>query len=226
MSGETGVLSDPERVNDDFQREETMTKTSTHMLADFAANLSLADLDATTIKNSKMAVLDAVGCGVAGASDPSVDILKRSLIQWGEAGRTPVFASSARFSPRAAALINGAMMHALEMDDTHSFSSVHAGGPVVSSALSTCFAKGANGAGFIEAVVLGYEIACRLGIAIRGENPYSRGFHPTGICGVFGAATASGKIMGLDSTGYLNAWGIAGSMACGLMAYLQNGAWT
>jgi 2-methylcitrate dehydratase PrpD len=179
-----------------------------------------------TINDSKLAILDAIGCGIAGSSDSAVHNLMRALEISQETGQVPTFGNPKRFLPRAAALINGAMIHALEMDDTHSFSSVHAGGPVLASALSASHLQAASGARFIEAVVAGYEIACRLGMAIRGKTPYHRGFHPTGICGIFGAATAAGKVFDLDAPGFLSAWGIAGSMASGLMSYLQNGAWT
>lgn len=201
-------------------------KTITEKLAAFVANFSLKDMDAQSVKDARLAVLDSIGCGIAGSMDPAVDTLSHVLIQAGEQGSCPVFARGTCFNPKAAALINGTMVHALEMDDTHSFSSVHAGGPVVASALCTCFDLETNGERFLEGIISGYEIACRLGTAIRGKSPYHRGFHPTGICGVFGAATACGKIIGLDVKGILNAWGIAASMSGGLMAYLQNGAWT
>lgn len=203
-----------------------MRNTIAETLADFVSHLAFNDLGGKIIEAAKLAILDAVGCGMAGASDPAIAILIRSLEEAGETGGVPLFKGSKRFAPRAAALINGAMIHALELDDTHSFSSVHAGGPIIASALSASLTSHADGARLIEAVIGGYEIACRLGMAIRGKTPYHRGFHPTAICGIFGAATAAGKIMGLDARGYLSAWGISGSMASGLMSYLQNGAWT
>lgn len=204
----------------------SLSQTAASILAEFAADLDLYRLKAETIGKAKFAILDAIGCGIAGAVDPAVNVLCRTLSEIGETGKMPIWGRPDLFSPKAAALINGAMIHALEMDDTHSFSSVHAGGPVVASSLSACSLYPVSGPKLIEAVIAGYDISCRLGMAIRGKSPYHRGFHPTGICGVFGAATASGKIIGLDVPGYLNAWGIAGSMAGGLMAYLQNGAWT
>ena len=205
---------------------EAVPRTLTRTLAEFAAAIRLRELDPAVAEAARWAVLDCVGCGVSGASDPAVGCLMARFAAMGESGSSPVFGSQARFAPRAAALVCGTMAHALEMDDTHSFSSVHAGGPIVAGALAACHGNDVSGERFLAAVVAGYEVACRLGMAIRGRNPYQRGFHPTGICGVFGAATACGGVLGLDAAGLQSAWGIAGSMAGGLMSYLQNGAWT
>jgi len=195
-------------------------------LARFAADVHASDLAPETLDKTRMAILDAVGCGVAGCRDPAVEILVQTAAADGDGGRCPILGRPETFTPRAAALITGTMIHVLEMDDTHSFSSVHAGGPVVAASLAAFRQQAADDDTVLAAVAAGYEIACRLGTAIRGPSPYHRGFHPTGICGVFGAATACGKLFGLDSDGFRRAWGIAGSMAGGLMAYLQNGAWT
>jgi 2-methylcitrate dehydratase PrpD len=183
-------------------------------------------MDFESIKNTKMVILDAIGCGLSGSNNLAVKILINTMIRAGERGEVPIFGKNTGFSPRASALINGTMIHASELDDTHSFSSVHPGSAIIPSALSSCYLNEVDGKQFIEAVAIGYEISCRIGMAMRGEDPYVKGFHPTGICGVFGSASAAGKLFGLGPKGYLNSWGCCGSMASGLMAYLQNGAWT
>ncbi|MFC1799158.1 MmgE/PrpD family protein [Thermodesulfobacteriota bacterium] len=203
-----------------------MNKTLAHTLAEYVANFKLKDMDANSIKNAKLAIMDSIGCGIAGSTDQAVELLINTLKDAEEYGKIPIFGKATQFLPGAAALINGTMIHAKELDDTHSFSSVHPGSSVIASALTACSNKATDGIRFIEAVVVGYEISCRIGTAIRGESPYHRGFHPTGICGVFGSATAVGKVYGFNPREYLHAWGLSGSMASGLMAYLQNGAWT
>ena len=195
-------------------------------LAGFLADIRLADLPGEVVEQAVLAVLDGLGCGVGGAGDPALNALRDTVADLGEDGPCPALAGLGSFTPRTAALVNGAMIHGLEMDDTHSFSSVHAAGPVLSAALSAAFVHGCTGARFLEAVVAGYETACRLGVALRGPGPYHRGFHPTGVCGVFGACVAAARIGGLDAAGLVGALGIAGSMAAGLMSYIQNGAWT
>jgi 2-methylcitrate dehydratase PrpD len=198
-----------------------------HLLAEYVRGISFEKLPGSTVEKVKLALLDAVGCGLAGSADQVAETLIATAGLLGEGGQIPLFGRRERLSPRAAALVNGTQIHALELDDTHSFSSVHAAGPVIASALSVCSHEGTHtGRDLIEAIVAGYDLACRTGMAVRGTNPYHRGFHPTGICGPFGAAAAAGKLLRLDTEGYLDAWGITGSMAAGLMAYLQNGAWT
>ncbi|MBN1828073.1 MAG: MmgE/PrpD family protein [Deltaproteobacteria bacterium] len=198
----------------------------TERLAAFVASLAVNAIPVSVIDDARFALLDALGCGFAGAGDEGIAVLKKTIADLEENGACPALDGTTMLPRRQAALINGAMIHALEMDDTHSFSSVHAGGPVVSAALAASYRRDISGGGFLEAVIAGFDVACRLGMALRGSDPYHRGFHPTGICGIFGAATACGKIFGLDRGGYQSAWGIAGSMAGGLMSYLQNGAWT
>jgi 2-methylcitrate dehydratase PrpD len=125
-----------------------------------------------------------------------------------------------------AALANGTSSHAIEMDDVSNEASLHPGVVVFPASLATSEMVGSNGKGFIEAVVLGYEVMIRLGKALGPENSYQRGFHPTGTCGTFGSSTAASKLIGLKEEGMVNAMGIAGSQAAGSMEYLAQGAWT
>lgn len=152
-----------------------------------------------------------------------------------------------------AALANGASAHAIEMDDVTTESSLHPGAAVIPAALAvaeeiatreralgTTAAPGGPsqrktgrdgdgpplGARVIEAVVAGYEVTMRVGNALGAASSYERGFHPTGVAGVFGAAVAAGKLMRLDADGLARAMGIAGTMASGSLSYLDDGSWT
>jgi 2-methylcitrate dehydratase PrpD len=154
-----------------------------------------------------------------------------------------------------AALANGTAAHAIEMDDVTTESSLHPGAAVIPAALAVaeeiagsearvrtaetaCEAidphltpsksrPGAPlGARVVEAVAAGYEVTIRIGNALGAASAYQRGFHPTGVAGVFGAAVAAGKLMHLDADGLASAIGIAGTMASGSLAYLDDGSWT
>lgn len=85
---------------------------------------------------------------------------------------------------------------------------------------------GASGKDFIAAIVAGYEVQIRLGLALDPSAHYDRGFHPTATCGVFGATVAAAKLLGLDADGIESALGIALSQAAGSMQFLADGAWT
>jgi 2-methylcitrate dehydratase PrpD len=154
------------------------------------------------------------------------------------AGPRPISASAAW-----AALANGTAAHAIEMDDVTTESSLHPGAAVIPAALAVAeeLVTGKEWIGhetrwpglrrpttpdLLAAVVAGYEVTMRVGNALGAASAYQRGFHPTGVAGVFGAAVAAAKLMHLDAEGLTRAMGIAGTMASGSLAYLDEGSWT
>lgn len=124
------------------------------------------------------------------------------------------------------ALLMGASAHATEMDDVTTESSLHPGAAVIPAVLALGRETGASGRAALEAVVAGYEVTIRVGNALGASASYARGFHPTGVAGAFGAAAACAKLLGQDAQGIANAIGIAGTMASGSLAYLDDGSWT
>jgi 2-methylcitrate dehydratase PrpD len=125
--------------------------------------------------------------------------------------------------------VNGVAAHGLEMDDTHQPGSLHPGVTVFSAALALLDEEGPENGGaarFVPAVIAGYEVACRVAVALQPADHYDRGFHPTATAGAFGAAMAAGLVAGLDEDELVNALGIAGSMPAGLMEFLTDGTWT
>lgn len=122
-----------------------------------------------------------------------------------------------------AAFANGTIFHGIELDDTHSGASIHPGAVVIPVILAVGEAEGVSGRESLEAMVAGYECMIRIG---RGADPaalYERGFHPTAVCGVFGAALTAAKLKGLSKAETVNAVGIAGSFAGGNLEYLAGG---
>ncbi|MGJ7525316.1 MmgE/PrpD family protein [Variovorax sp. GB1P17] len=128
------------------------------------------------------------------------------------------------YSQPQAALLNGAFSHTMDFDDTNVFGVLHPGSPVISAALATAEAGAASGRALLEAIAVGYEVACRIGGAL-GPTAYDRGFHITSVAGIFGAIAAAGRLRGLDAATIESAFGIAGSLAAGSMQYLDSGAW-
>lgn len=135
-------------------------------------------------------------------------------------------ASPLRSTAPWAALANGASAHATEMDDVTTESSLHPGVAVIPAALALAQERGASGRALLEAVICGYEVTIRVGNALGAASAYARGFHPTGVAGVFGAAAASAKLLGVDAGATAHAIAIAGTMASGSLEYLADGAWT
>ncbi len=125
-----------------------------------------------------------------------------------------------------AALVNGGVSHATEMDDVTTRSSLHPAVSVMPSTLAVAEAYRPDLKRVIAAIVAGYEVTNRIGNAVNPTSHYERGFHPTGTCGAFAAAITASKLLGLSVEATANAMGISGSQAAGSMQYLDNGAWT
>ena len=203
-----------------------MSTTST--LAAFAATLSPAEIPAEVSARALALTTDLIGSCIRAANEadstPSVlAMLSRLGMEGG--GDCTVFGLNRRYGPAAAALLNGVFGHSLDFDDTHADSSLHPSAPVVPAALAAAEMVGASGEDLIAAIVAGFEVCCRLGMALDPTAHYARGFHPTATAGVFGAAAAAGRLLGLDQAGMANAFGVAASQASGSLQFLVNGAW-
>jgi len=167
-------------------------------------------------------VLDTLAVTLGGAGAASSVVARRGLHSG--PGAATVFGAGVTAAPAEAALLNGIAAHALELDDDHRTSVMHPGAVVVPAAFAIAEATGASGRDFLRGVLAGYEVAIRAGEAYLG-GLYRNGFHPTAVCGVFGAAAAAAVILGLDAAGFARALGIAGTQAAGLLEWRADGSW-
>jgi 2-methylcitrate dehydratase PrpD len=170
-------------------------------------------------------VLDLLAVALAGSTAASSQPVIR-LVRESSGGRpeATVYGVGRIATAADAALANGTMAHALELDDDHRTGTVHQGAVVVPAALAACEAASASGVTFLRAVLLGYEVMCRVGEAFGGRQFYA-GFHPTGTCGVFGSVVAAAVAFGLDRDALVRAFGIAGTQASGLAEWRTDGSW-
>lgn len=200
----------------------------TKQLASFVADLRYEDLPPEITERSKRLILDLTGIIIRARNDAeSTPSLISAVEKLGLAqGTCSVIGDDRSYAPTAAALINGTLAHSLDFDDTHAEGSIHSSAPIVPAALAAAEMSDASGKELIAAVVAGYEVQIRLSLALNPTAHYDRGFHPTATCGVFGAAAAAGKLLGLDADGIRSAFGIALSQAAGTMEFLTEGAWT
>lgn len=196
-------------------------------LARFAAGVDYGNLPREVTERVKALVLDLTGIIIRARFDADpAPALMTTVQQLGlGGGNCTVLGEPARFAPPAAALINGALAHSLDFDDTHAPGSIHPSAPIVPAAFAAAEMTGANGKDAIAAIVAGYEIQIRLSLALVPSRHYARGFHPTATCGAFGAAAAAGKIFGLSARRLESAFGLCGSMAAGSLQFLDDGAW-
>jgi 2-methylcitrate dehydratase PrpD len=197
-------------------------------LSAFCANIRLDKLPPDVVNRARFLVLDLVGNIVRARHDAeSTDSFVATVRAMGMAnGTCGVFGDSARYTPTGAAFLNGALAHSLDFDDTHAAGSLHPGAPVIPAALAAGEMVGASGADVLAGIIAGYEVTCRVALALPAGEHYDRGFHPTATCGAFGAAAAAARVFGLDAHGVAGAMGTVLSQAAGSLQFLANGAWT
>ena len=200
----------------------------TEALADFCATVSISSLPPEVVERTPLLLLDLIGSIVRARAEAAVapPLLATVAAMGMGNGTARVFGDAASYAPAGAALLNGALGHALDFDDTHATGTLHPGAPVIPAALAAAEMTGASGTDILAAIVAGYETCCRIAVALPAGDHYARGFHPSATCGVFGAAAAAARIFGLDVAGIGSALGIALSQSAGSLQFLADGAQT
>jgi len=200
----------------------------TGTLSAFSADIQLNTLPPEVVNRARFLVLDLVGNIVRARHDAESTpaLLAATRAMGMAAGNSGVFGDAARYTPAGAAFLNGALAHSLDFDDTHAAGSLHPGAPVIPAALAAGEMMGASGADVLAAIIAGYEVTCRVALALPAGAHYDRGYHPTATCGAFGAAAAAARVFGLDADGVADALGTVLSQAAGSLQFLANGAWT
>jgi 2-methylcitrate dehydratase PrpD len=200
----------------------------TATLAGYVAALKFDDIPPEVLERAKVLTLDFLGSAIRARceaeSTPSV-LKMLGALKLDASGEATVFGDSRTWTPAVAALLNGAMGHSLDFDDTHADSSLHPSAPVVPAAFAVGEMVGASGREVLTAIVAGYEVCCRLGNALDPTSHYARGFHPTATAGTYGAAAAAAKLFGLNEQQIVSALGVSGSQAAGSLQFLVNGGW-
>jgi 2-methylcitrate dehydratase PrpD len=197
----------------------------TELLAQYAAALRYEDIPADVLDRAKQCVVDTIAVIIFGYDLPWSRMVVRFAEKNAAGGNSRILGpGGARVHAPAAALANGALAHAFEMDNlTWPNSGVHPGATLLAPALAVAQERGIGGRELIAAVLAGAEVMIRIGRATQHRNE-SRGFHAPGTTGPFGAAVACGRLLGLDAEGMRNALGVAGSLACGLMEFARSGS--
>jgi 2-methylcitrate dehydratase PrpD len=198
-----------------------MSNPITQVFVEHITKLEFSRLPDEVIEKCKILLLDFLGIPFKASDLESSRIMVDSIAK--EEGRCMVLGFGIKTTQRNAALINGTLAHSLDFDDTHRESSIHPGAAIIPLLLA--FGDVLDGKSFIEAMVAGYDVACRLGMAINPAEHYSRGFHGTATCGLFGCIAAGSKVLGFKAENIENAFGIALSMVAGSMQFLENGSW-
>jgi 2-methylcitrate dehydratase PrpD len=200
---------------------ETSMAQETVQLARYAAGLRYEDLPPAVVAKAKDIIADTVAACICGADMPWSRIVIDYAERTGPGGNSKILGRGSSVQAPAAALANGALAHAFELDSlTRPGAGAHPGATVLPPALAIAQEVGATGKQLIAAVVAGNEVMIRIGRA-TGHTNEARGFHAPGTTGPFGAAVACGLLLGLDDQAMTNALGIAGSLAGGLLEFAK-----
>jgi 2-methylcitrate dehydratase PrpD len=175
---------------------------------DFAARVSFTDLPDEVVARAKLVLLDCIGAIAAGAQEPEIHALIERLATREPGGNTPMVGTGRRASRLLAAMINGTAGTMLELDEGNQFARGHPGIHVVPAALAAGQSLGASGSDLLLAIVLGYEIGSRIGIASKLKVT----MHPHGTWGTVGAALTTAKLEGADAHQIIETVNIASSL--------------
>src|ERR1700675_1768947 len=193
----------------------------TVQLAGYAAGLRYDDLPGAVVAKAKDIIADTVAACICGADMPWSRIVIDYAERTGPGGSSRILGRGTSVQAPSAALANGALAHAFELDSLpRPGAGAHPGATVLPPALAVAQEVGATGKSLIAAVVAGNEVMIRIGRA-TGHTNEARGFHAPGTTGPFGAAVACGHLLGLDADKMANALGIAGSLAGGLLEFAK-----
>ncbi len=160
-------------------------------------------------------MLNWAGCALGGCRDKTVDAALAALAEFGGSPHATLIGRSDRTDVLNAAALNALSSNILDFDDTHLRTVIHPTVPVAAAIVALAERSPATGAQFLHAFILGVEVECRIGNAISPEH-YEAGWHITSTCGVFGAAAACAKLLGLDATRTAWSLGLAANLAAGL----------
>ncbi len=207
----------------DFIAERTdvqeMLPTMSHQLASFVACSKLEAIPAHVQRHAVRALFNAFAAALAGAGDEVVARLGVAFETVSAAGNHGLVGNISQHDIQSAVFINAATMNVLDFDDTHIPTIIHPTSVVAPAVLALAERLALSGAEALHALILGMEVTCRIGNAVTPRH-YARGWHITATCGIFGAAAACAKLLGLDERATLWALGNASSQAGGLVETL------
>ena len=179
-------------------------------------------LPAATLRKCEDLLVDVVGLCVTARNE---DYVGSALAGCDDDGPCTAIGHRRTLSAAGAAFVNGTAAHGEDFDDTFEGGPVHAGAVIVPAVLAACERHNPDGRMAEIGIAVGAEVLCRLSLVVP-KAVHKAGFHPTAVFGAMGAAAGVGAALGLNARQIVNALGVAGSMAGGIIEYLAEGTWT
>jgi 2-methylcitrate dehydratase PrpD len=196
----------------------TTNNVHTRRIAEFVSGLTYEAIPPEVVERIKLLILDSLGCAIYGANLEWCRILQSTLGALDRTQGASVWGTNQRLSSPHTALVNGTQVQGFELDDVHRHGVLHVGAVTLPAllAVAECH-KPISGKEFLTAAVAGYEIGPRVGICM-GQEHIGQGWHSGATLGVFSAASGAARGLALNADQTVNALGIAGTQAAGLMA--------
>src|SRR5256886_12041267 len=191
-------------------------------LAQKIVALNPGALPAATTRKCEDLLIDVVGLCVTARNE---DYIRSALAGCDDDGPCTAIGHARTLTAAGAAFVNGTAAHGEDFDDTFEGGPVHAGAVIVPAVLAACERHNPDGRMALIGIAIGTEVLCRLSLVVP-KAVHKAGFHPTAVFGAMGAAAGVGAALGLNARQIVDALGIAGSMAGGIIEYLAEGAWT
>jgi 2-methylcitrate dehydratase PrpD len=193
-------------------------------LAERLAAFRLRDVPPEVISHAKLMLLDTLGAMLAASNQKysATRILAGFACRLGGRPESSLIGQRLKTSCVNAALVNGTLGYYCDIEPHHVGGILHAPAVMVPTSLAVGEKTGATGTRFLEAMILGIEVACRVSYALNPVALYKRGFHPSAICGAFGASAAAGHLFRLSAAKYAIALGLAMQQASGLLAWASD----
>ena len=193
--------------------------------ARFVRGLGLDQVPVPVVAKATSLALDTLGSCLASSREEFGRAVLAAAERLGGSPESTLIGTKARTGAASAVLANATLAHGLDFDDTREDAIVHTGCVAVTTSLAVGEALGASGRAVIEAMIVGVEVMCRIGLAVPGRF-HARHYHQTSLTGGFAAAAVAGKLYGLTEDQIVHAFGICGSQAGGIIEYLADGSGT
>ncbi len=192
------------------------------ILAEKIAALEPARLPPAVRSKCEERLIDVAGLCLTARNE---DYVKAALAGWDDEGPCTAIGHARTMSAAGAAFVNGTAAHGEDFDDTFEGGPVHAGAVIVPAVLAACERHYSDGPSALAGIAVGVETICRLSVVVP-KAVHKAGFHPTAVFGAVAAAAAVGRALKLSRRQAVDALGIVGSMAGGIIEYLAEGTWT
>jgi len=188
---------------------------ATERLAQFVVATRFDALPGEVVHQAKRSLLNFFAVALTGCRTATFETALATLVAFSGGAHATLIGRRERIDALSAAFLNAAGANVLDFCDTHVPTAIHPTAPLLPPLLALAELQTVSGRDLIAAMVLGQEVACRIGLAMSPSH-YNKGWHITATCGVFGAASGSGRLLRLDTGQMVSAIGAAATQSAGL----------